>query len=231
MNKKIAIFISIFILLLLYLPAYAQAPASTLYFTTGHGGSLSGSEYTALQKYLSGRHFNSKSINLNKDRKIPADAYGLVITNNGEDLSVNEKGLISAYLSKGGNAIFLFDPPKSGKRLANLETILKKYNLIPGYDKVKENDPQKHLVEDCYTFIPDMLCNEVIQKQYLIILTKSTSINIGTANKNARVIPLLRSSKKSFVEPISTNAKKKAGPLNIAAASEVKTGKIKIGRV
>ncbi len=123
--------------------------------------------------------------------------------------------------------MLLFDSSTPRKRFINFELIMLKYNLVPGYDKIKENDTQKHLVEDCYTFVPDMLVSEVNISPFSIILTKCSSIKTVKMNKSVRVIPLLMTSKKSVSEPVVNNMKSASGPFNIAAAAEIKRDKIK----
>lgn len=203
-------------------PVLAGNNSQTVYFTKGHGEQSIDKEYKRLKSCLIQNKFNAKTVDLDKEKALPSDLDVLVVLSPKTDLSAVEKNLLSAYLGKGGKMLLLMDVQKSGSRLANFEEITMRFNLLPGYDNVKENDTNRHIAEDCHTFVPDMPENVINKKPYDILVTETASINITAVNQDVNVLPLLESSMESVNEPAMTGMEEE-GPLTVAAASEIKT--------
>ena len=90
----------------------SRAPR-TVYFLTGHGEySSSNQEYTGLSKFkqlLADNNMTSKTLMLGITLSIPEDCDVLIIAGPKNALSPNEESLISDYLTKGGDALFLIE--------------------------------------------------------------------------------------------------------------------------
>ena len=121
----------------------SRAPR-TVYFLTGHGEYLSSNqEYVGLSKFkqlLADNNIHSKTLMLGISQSIPEDCDVLIIAGPKSQLSQNEETLITDYLTKGGDALFLIehtlvttpDNPLSAEQLQNnpsLNSILNQWGL------------------------------------------------------------------------------------------------------
>jgi ABC-type uncharacterized transport system involved in gliding motility auxiliary subunit len=137
----------------------SRAPR-TVYFLTGHGEYSSlNEEFAGLSKFkqlLADNNINSKTLMLGINQSIPEDCDVLIIAGPKSDLSQNEEILISAYLTKGGDALFLVehtlvttpDKPLSAAQLQmnpSLNNILNQWGL----------DVQSDIVVDLTNYIGD----------------------------------------------------------------------------
>lgn len=90
----------------------SRAPR-TVYFLTGHGEySILNNEYAGLSKFkqlLTDNNIQSKNLMLGISQSIPADCDVLIIAGPQNALSPNEEIVISDYLIKGGDALFLIE--------------------------------------------------------------------------------------------------------------------------
>lgn len=221
--KLASIFIILLGLLIQTSPVMAENVNTTIYFTKGHGEPSIDKDFTKLKEFLIQNKFNIKSINLDTYKRIPSDLDVLIILSPKADLTIAEKNMIDRYVDKGGKIVLSFGIPESGKRLVNFESIMKRFNLSIGCDKVKENDVKRHIVQDNYTFIPEMPENEINKKQYSILITDARSVGISSFNKAALAVPLLMASEKATAESAIQSAEDKKGPLTLAAAAIINT--------
>jgi ABC-type uncharacterized transport system involved in gliding motility auxiliary subunit len=90
----------------------SRAPRS-VYFLTGHSEySISNDELSGLSKFkqlLADNNITSKPLMLGISQSIPEDCDVLIIAGPKSELSQNEEALISDYLTKGGDALFLIE--------------------------------------------------------------------------------------------------------------------------
>jgi ABC-type uncharacterized transport system involved in gliding motility auxiliary subunit len=90
----------------------SRAPR-TVYFLTGHGEySSKNQEYAGLSKFkqlLADNNITSKTLMLGISQSIPEDCDVLIIAGPKNALTSNEETLISDYLTKGGDALFLIE--------------------------------------------------------------------------------------------------------------------------
>ena len=121
----------------------SRAPR-TVYFLTGHGEySSTNQEYAGLSKFkqlLADNNITSKTLMLGITQSIPENCDVLIIAGPKNALTSNEETLISNYLIKGGDALFLIehtlvttpDKPLSKEKLQknpSLNTILNQWGL------------------------------------------------------------------------------------------------------
>lgn len=132
-----------------------------VYFLTGHGEySTSNEEYAGLssfKKLLSDNNIQSEPLMLGIRQSIPIDCDVLIIAGPKNHLTANEEALISNYLNKGGDALFLIehtvvttpDKPLTSEQLLknpSLNNILNQWGLDVQSDIVV--DISNHIGDD-----------------------------------------------------------------------------------
>lgn len=200
----------------------------TVYFTEGHEEISVDSGYTYLRDYLDMNNYAVKSINLLTQESVPEDAEMLIIAAPKKDLSADESEKLSAYLKNGGKAIFMFDPLETNTVFSRFEEVLSTYNVSINYDKVKENDANRHVPGNEYDILPNIQADgTIIPRSFDMIMPKSRSINILKNEKPyITVTSLIKTSNQAVGEQIDkSRGEDLSGPLDIAVASEYKGGK------
>jgi ABC-type uncharacterized transport system involved in gliding motility auxiliary subunit len=200
----------------------------TVYFTEGHDELKVDSDYTSLKQYLEMNNYEVKSINLLTQTGVPADAEMLILASPKKDLSADESDKLKSYLKDGGKAVFMFDPLESNTVFTGFEDVLSMYNISLNYDKVKENDQNRHVPNNDYDILPDIQADgTIIPQSFNMIMPKSRSINILNNKKDyITVTSLMKTSDKAVGEQIDkARGENLAGPLDLAVASEYKGGK------
>jgi ABC-type uncharacterized transport system involved in gliding motility auxiliary subunit len=182
----------------------SRAPR-TVYFLTGHGEySSSSQEYAGLSKFkqlLSDNNITSKTLMLGISQSIPADCDVLIIAGPKNALTLSEETLISDYLSKGGDALFLIehtvittpDKPLSIDQLnqnPSLNAILNQWGL----------DVQSDIVVDVTNHIGDDVGSPAT-KNYgrHKALTEGLDYTFYVRPRSIRVLPQRRASIKQAV--------------------------------
>ena len=94
------------------LASITREPRS-VYFLSGHGElTISNENNTGLSLFaelLKSNNMSSKNLMLGTERKIPDDCDVLIIAGPRNALNKEEQGLLSAYLERGGDALFLVE--------------------------------------------------------------------------------------------------------------------------
>lgn len=200
-----------------------------VYFVDGHSARKLETEYSNLKKTFENNNYEVKKINLTVEDKIPQDAAILFFASPNLDLSLDEKNKVSDYLKNGGNAVFLFDPLNSDDRFVNFEDIFKEYNIQLNYDRVKENNPQRHVANRPYDIAPIVAPHEITNGQDLrqlkVIMPESRSFKMLRNDKDPlTVTPLLTTSDAAVGEPFGGGATEESyGPIDVALAAEYKS--------
>lgn len=201
----------------------------TIYFLEGpNAGSLE-KDYTNLKKVLENNNYTVKKVNLTVENKVPEDANILISASPKTDLSVDEKNKISEYLKNGGNAVFLFDPDNSDKKFTQFESVLAEYNIALNYDKVIENNPQRHVANRPYDIVPDVKPHDINNGQdlsrFTVIMPESRSLKTLRNDKDPlTILPLLTTSEAAVGQPFGGGeGEENHGPLDIALAAEYKS--------
>lgn len=198
-----------------------------VYFTSGHGEGKPESDYKNLKTQLEANNYEVKSLNLLTTEKMPDDAEILMVASPKSDLSVEEEAKISNFLKNGGKAVFAFDSQESDVKYTQFEDLLKDFNVGLNYDKVKENDNQRHFPNDPYAIVLDVPKSTVIPLDGLqVVLGNSRSINMLKNQKDyITVTSLMKTSDKAVGEQIDkSRGKDNKGPLDLAVAVENKGG-------
>ena len=182
----------------------SRAPR-TVYFLTGHGEySSSNVEFTGLSKFkqlLSDNNITSKILMLGISQSIPVDCDVLIIAGPKTQLSLNEETVISDYLTRGGDALFLIehtlvttpDNPLNAEQLQknpSLNTILNQWGL----------DVQSDIVVDLTNHIGDDVGSPATKNyQRHKALTEGLDYTFYVRPRSIHVLPQSRASIKHAV--------------------------------
>ncbi len=198
------------------------------YFVEGHNEVSLKEDLTQVSKILQSNNLEVKSLSLLTEKSVPDDCHLLVFASPQKDLTDEEKIKLDAYVKKNGNAIFMFDSLESSDKLTNFEDSLNYFNIGINYDKVKENDSDKHLPNDDYALIAGLQDNEINKafsgQNYPVFMPDSRSINILQNQKdwltNTQLITTTNKAESTDI----IGGKTHKGPFNLAVASEIKGG-------
>lgn len=196
----------------------------TIYFTIGHDEKDIDKNFSSLKEQLVNNNYDVKPVNLVIEEKVPEDTEILVVASPKKDLTINEKDKIKEYLKNGGKAIFMFDFLELDPQFPQFENILIEYNLGLNYDKVKENDENRHWPQNPYVALLDVKSSKVMSENFNVLMANSRSINIlKNIKEYIEVIPLAKTSGKAVGEQVDkSRGNDIVGPLDIAVAVEHK---------
>ena len=182
----------------------SRAPR-TVYFVTGHGEySSTNEEYVGLSKFkqlLADNNIHSKTLMLGISQSIPKDCDVLIIAGPKNALSQNEEILISDYLTKGGDALFLIehtlvttpDKPLSEAQLQlnpSLNVILNQWGL----------DVQSDIVVDLTNHVGDDVGSPATKNYHNHkALTEGLDYTFYVRPRSIRVLPQRRPSIKHAI--------------------------------
>ena len=177
----------------------------TVYFLTGHGEySSTNQEYAGLSKFkqlLADNNITSKTLMLGITQSIPENCDVLIIAGPKNALTSNEETLISDYLIKGGDALFLIehtlvttpDKPLSKdnlKKNPSLNTILNQWGL----------DVQSDIVVDLTNHVGDDIGSPATKNYgHHKALTEGLDYTFYVRPRSLRVLPQRRASIKHAV--------------------------------
>jgi ABC-type uncharacterized transport system involved in gliding motility auxiliary subunit len=182
----------------------SRAPR-TVYFLTGHNEySISDMEFAGLSKFkqlLTDNNITSKTLMLGISQSIPTDCDVLIIAGPKTQLSQNEESIISDYLDKGGDALFLIehslvttpDKPLSARQLQknpSLNAILNQWGL----------DVQSDIVVDISNHIGDDVGSPATKNyERHKALTEGLDYTFYVRPRSIRILPQRRASIKHAV--------------------------------
>jgi len=197
-----------------------------IYFTQGHGEGKLDSEYSNLKAHLERNNYEVKSINLATQSAVPEDAEMLMIVSPKSDLSADERSKINEYIKNGGKAMFMFDFLESDPSFDEFEKLLSDYNVSINYDKIREEDENRHLPDNPYAVVLDVKASNIVPQDFNVLLANSRSINILKNQKSyVTVTSLIKTSDKAIGEQVDkSRGEDLKGPLDVAVAVEYKGG-------
>ncbi len=198
------------------------------YFVEGHNELSLKNDLNQVSKILQSNNLEVKSLSLLTEKNIPEDCHLLVFASPQKDLTDEEKIKLDAYVKKNGKIIFLFDSLESNDKLTNFEDSLSYFNIGFNYDKVKENDSNRHLPNDDYALIASLTENDINKAfagaNYPVFMPDSRSINILKNQKdwltNTQLITTTNKAESTDI----VGGKVNKGPFNLAVAAEVSGG-------
>lgn len=199
------------------------------YFVEGHEEASLADSLTQLKGAFENNNMEVQPLSLVSEAKIPDDCKLLVFASPKKDLSEDEKIKINAYLKNNGRAIFLFDPVEGGGEFANFQEVLDAFNVGINYDKIKENDENRHLPSDEYALIESLENNDVNSafnsSQYPVFMPGSRSLSIlKNAKEWLTTTSLIKTSDKAVSSGTIDKNATAQGPFDLAIASEIQGG-------
>lgn len=194
----------------------------TVYFTTGHDEKDMDDDYSSLKAQLENNNYDVKPVNLIIEEKVPEDAEILIIASPKKDLTMAERDKLMEYLKDGGKAIFMFDYLEMDPQFFQFENILMEYNLGLNYDKVKENDENRHWPQNPSIVLLDVSRNKVMSDRFNILMADSRSIStLKNVKEYIEIIPLAKTSSLAVGEQVDkSRGDEIPGPLDVAVAAE-----------
>jgi roadblock/LC7 domain-containing protein len=172
----------------------SAAVTPTVYALQGHK-EFPIENYPTLVSILTGsNNVDIKStLNLMIDPNIPEDCALLVMVNPADDITPDEKRILSDYLQKGGDLMVLTEFNEHS--FPRLNEVLADFNIEITDDKVREDDVDRRFNEQPYTFVADWPAGS---------LNASSAYNNSLLGVNARHIRILDNAKDWVkVEPLS----------------------------
>ncbi len=197
-----------------------------VYFITGQDEIKVDSEYTTVKEYVLNNNYDVKELNLLSSEKVPEDAEIVVVASPKRDISSAEKDKLEEYLDNGGQAIFMFDSLSSDPSFDEFNDLLSNFNVAVNYDKIKENDANRHLADDEYTILTNVTSNDIVPQSFSAVLSNSRSIKILKNTKEyIKTTSLMSTSNQAVGELINpSRGENNEGPLDIAVAVENQGG-------
>lgn len=129
---------------------------------------------------------------------IPEDADGILIYAPSSDISVEEKDLLTKYVSEGGKLIVMAGPTEEGT-LTNLYNILADYGVETVDGIVVDTDRGHYAFQAPYVLLPDIASSEItdplIEENYYAIMPISQGLIVQDTDM---ATPLLTTSAFSF---------------------------------
>lgn len=156
---------------------------------------------------------------------IPEDADGILIYAPSSDISVEEKDLLTEYVSEGGKLMVMAGPTEEGI-LTNLYSILADYGVETVDGIVVGTDRGHFAFQAPYVLLPDLASSEItdplIEENYYAIMPISQGLIVQDTDA---VTPLLTTSELSFSKiagyALSSYEKEEGdidGPFTLAAS-------------
>lgn len=186
----------------------------SIYFLTGHNEYSLKSHMNLLNAYLTNDVNEVKELNILVSNQIPEDCKVLIIASNQTDFSDYETELITNYINKGGNIIWLNDPKFKDESLPNTQKILDLYGV--SFDNkgiILEQDAEKIIMQTPAYILPDISYTSFtsqISTDGGVALLDTGRIKIKSDTEltelNVEYQPILTSSEKSFYRSNLSNS-------------------------
>ena len=176
-----------------------------------------------LLQYLADNNIEHEYLRTVTAGSIPSDASCLVIFAPGSDLSATETGMISSYLSGGGNLLLITSPDNTG--MSNLLSLVEPYGVsaVPG---IVYEENERNYIENKYYLIPDIGSHAVTSRfksSYVMFMPKSHGIKI-TDSATATITELFTTSNSA----VSKVGEEQSEPGSLALGVAVEKGDTQI---
>lgn len=132
---------------------------------------------------------------------IPEDADGILIYAPSSDISMEEKELLSEYVSGGGKLMVMAGPTEDGT-LENLYSILADYGVETADGIVVDVDREHYAFRTPYVLLPDIADSDIttplLEENYYAIMPIAQGLTVKEDTGTASVTALLTTSEASF---------------------------------
>lgn len=198
-----------------------------LYVLEGHGESDLPSSF---REQIEKENMEVSGFSLLNVDSVPEEADCIVIYGPTSDISEEEKGMLSDYVTGGGKLLVMAGPTEDGC-LKNLYSLLSDYGVETYEGIVVERDREHYLFQAPYVLLGDMASSEItdplIEEKYYPIMPLSQGLVIGEETGRGTVTQLLTTSDLAFSKSagydISTYEKEEGdidGPFALAVSVE-----------
>lgn len=169
-----------------------------VYMLEGHGeAELS----EAFSEQIEKENIELDTFSLLTADSVPEDADAVLIYAPSSDLSEEEKGLLAAYVSEGGQLMVMAGPTEDGT-LSGLYGILADYGVEAVDGIVVDIDRNHYAFQAPYVLLPDITSSEVtdplIEERYYAIMPIAQGLVVNGNSETAAVTQLLTTSEASF---------------------------------
>ena len=223
----------------------SEGKPPVVYFSTGHGERSIQDGLSRLNTYLKRDNYETKTISLAVDKRVPEDCDILVIAGPKTLITQEEIGLIRNYLQGGGKLLAMLEPAAARGEASSLARLLREFNVdvrgdLVAFDRSTNIFGQTILTHELSArdFAPHAITDSLsnINLRFFgaaplkVIESGSSQPGMPPAGNPAyRAIALVRARKSSWGEsqPMKREKRKyepaedEEGPVVLAAAVEV----------
>jgi ABC-2 type transport system permease protein len=167
---------------------------------TGHGESeLSSAFQTAVSK----ANFQTASLSLLTEGKVPDDADCLFICAPQSDISSDEKDMLAEYLKAGGSMMLITDVSKSGVSFTNLYALMEYYGVSAVNGVVVEGSQDNYVYSRPYYLLPNLgdhdITEPLTENGYSVLLPIAQGLKVGSSLRDGlSVTELLTTSDSAY---------------------------------
>jgi len=213
----------------------------TVCFTEGHEEKSLSEGYSQADAKLKGENYQTKTINLAREKQVPAECAVLVVAGPKTSILPPEATMIGQYLDGGGKAMLLLDPDTDPQ----LDDVLKRWSVVLGKDNVLDvsaagqmfgGGPLAPLVFN-YGSHP---ITKNFTRSSMTIFPEARSVKVAEGSSGGvNATTLLTTSEASWaetdlkpgVEPRYDEGKDTKGPVSLGVAASKNMGENKEGRL
>lgn len=200
----------------------------TIYILQGHGEDTLASY--ALTDAVGNQNYVTKDLNLLSIQAVPVEAEAVLVLAPKVDISAQDAEKIRSYLTKGGRAYFLLNPPSESVSYTNLDGLLKSYGIAMQKLIVVEGDQNRVGGPYPTWILPNQETHDILsplkQQDLPMLVPASEGIEtLGLRKQTLKIEPLLTTSQNSWGKvsylTATTPDKEKGdaeGPFTIAVA-------------
>lgn len=194
-----------------------------LYILEGHGeAELS----TVFSEQIERENIETTTFSLLNEDSVPEEADCILINGPASDISVEEKDMLSEYVTDGGKLMVLAGPVEGGT-LKNLFSLLEDYNVEVTDGIVVESDREHYAFQAPYILLPEIgdsvITEPLIEENYYAIVPVAQGLKVR--NTSGTVKELLTTSETAYSKAagydISTYEKEEGdveGPFALAVS-------------
>lgn len=154
-----------------------------IYFLTGHNEYNLENELSMLKAYLINEINDVETLDLLVTGKVPEDANLIVIGSPAKDFMDQEVEILTAYIEKGGNILWMNDPLLTGEKLPNVQKILDQFGVKFEDGIILEQDENKMVLQSPNYIIPNIATTKAtkdIATDGGILLVNATKITLAS---------------------------------------------------
>ncbi len=173
----------------------------TIYFTLGHDELDYAQNYSAIVSILKNNNFEVKPVDLFSSSALPEDCATLILADPKKDITSGEALVIKDYLEMGGSLMLITSFNTTS--FANLNALLKDYDLAVSNDKIREGDKDHRFNDDPYVLRAIAPVSSITTQEidgYTLADNVRAITTLASGKSYIKVEPLLTSSAQGVIE-------------------------------